>query len=270
MYLFNVSEDCVDLIELMFTIWGFKIGLTSFWTAADNIRRKVAAASVTIIFSISLVLALITVILSDDMSGAPWDTKFDGCATDPCGPNGKCMDLAGQDGSEARLFECECDNGWDGPTCGNALACASSPCQAGGGVCVDQPDLSFVCECNSGYAGELCDQVGAVGEPCETLELPHGQATGQCVGQDTRGGSCLLSCDDNYLPFVDGALQPTSILRTCQENGTWTGQMPTCERPDCGATADVAYTIDGLGEVTRSISCSDNTMYGGDSCAVTC
>ena len=36
------------------------------------------------------------------------------------------MDLPGHEEGEVRLFECECDNGWDGPTCGNALACASS------------------------------------------------------------------------------------------------------------------------------------------------
>ena len=148
------------------------------------------------------------------------------------------------------------------------LACASSPCQAGGGVCEDRvEDSSFTCICNAGYTGELCDQVG-VGEPCSTLELPNGQAAGQCVGYGTAGGSCFLSCVAPYLLFSGDALVP-SVTRSCQADGVWTGTMPVCERPDCGDTASVVYSIQGI-SLPRLVTCSGDTRYGGDSCLISC
>ena len=200
------------------------------------------------------------------MEGGKWEPKEDGCAAEPCAPNGRCMDLHPQDDAP---YECQCDSAWVGTLCDQPLACASSPCQAGGGVCDDRPDGSFVCVCHSGYAGDLCDQVGPVGTACATLELQHGQVTGQCVDWETRGGSCFLTCTAPHLLFADGALVSTpGVSRTCQADGTWTGTMPTCERPDCGATAVVAYNTNGVNSA-RLITC-DDTLYGGADCSISC
>ena len=263
----NAVEDVWDLAEILITIVTFKAGLTALWSTATNKNTKIGAAVIIIIFLISLVIGMLILLPADATQNLPWTPFYDACSPHPCGSHGHCMDLPGKQPSRELEYKCLCENGWAGPTCQIALACASSPCQAGGGVCEDESDGSFVCVCSQGYTGELCDQVG-MGEPCESLQLPNGQSDGQCVGSGTAGGSCFLTCQTPYLLFSEGVLM-SSVTRNCQPDGTWTGTMPVCERPDCGGTATVTYSIQGT-SLTQLVSCSDDTMYGGDACTVSC
>jgi hypothetical protein len=264
----NAVEDVWDLAEVLITILTFKTGLTALWSTAQNRNTKIGAAVIIIIFLMCMVIGMLILLPADATEGRSWTPFRDACNPHPCGSYGRCMDLPGVEGGKELEYQCLCDNGWAGETCQIALACASSPCQAGGGVCEDQSDGSFVCVCNPGYTGELCDQIG-IGEPCESLQLANGQADGQCTGSGTAGGSCFLSCLVPYLLFSEGVLA-SSLTRTCQSDGLWTGTMPVCERPDCGGTVSVMYSIQGSSFAQMAPCSGDDTRYGGDSCAISC
>eukprot|EP01044_Picomonas_judraskeda_P012549 COSAG03_NODE_1807_length_3485_cov_12.861488_1_plen_755_part_10 len=245
----------------------FKAGITALWSTATNRNAKIGATFITIIFLICLVIGMLLLLPADATQNLSWTPFHDACSARPCGTHGSCMDLPGTQDNMELEYTCLCNNGWAGPTCEVALACASSPCQPGGGVCEDESDGSFVCVCNPGYTGELCDQVGA-GKPCETLRLTNGQLNGQCSEPGNAGGSCFLTCVAPYLLFSEGVLS-SSVTRSCQPDGTWTGTMPLCERPDCGRTAAVAYSVQGS-SLTQMAPCSGDTLYGGDACSISC
>ena len=202
MYFFNAVEDVWDLAELLLSLLVLKDGLSSVWSSAHDRTAKVTAAGIIISFFIALVLGLLLLLPEDADTAVSWDAVTDGCLDAPCGAHGRCMDLRDTDDTTATAaFRCICENGWAGATCLEELACASSPCQAGGGECEDQVDGSFVCVCNQGFTGELCDQTG--GLDCPTLALPNGQILGRCTNDGftrTAGGSCsFLGCDDGYV-----------------------------------------------------------------------
>ena len=151
-----------------------------------------------------------------------------------------------------------------------------APCSGdtlyGGDACSISCDTGFYL--SSGSATLTCGADGNwVGEPqcsqnCGILTLDDGSASGRCDGN--VGDSCSLSCDANFLLHVDGAVIAGSfVTRTCNPDGTWTGTMPVCLRPDCGATVAVAYSTVAV-DSTRTATCSDNTLYNGDSCVVSC
>jgi len=243
----------------------FKAGITALWSTATNRNAKIGATFITIIFLICLVIGMLLLLPADATQNLSWTPFHDACSARPCGTHGSCMDLPGTQDNMELEYTCLCNNGWAGPTCEVALACASSPCQPGGGVCEDESDGSFVCVCNPGYTGELCDQVG-VGKPCETLRLTNGQLNGQCSEPGNAGGSCFLTCVAPYLLFSEGVLS-SSVTRSCQPDGTWTGTMPLCERPDCGRTAAVAYSVQGS-SLTQMAPCSGDTLYGAPSAPI--
>ena len=259
----NAVEDVWDLSDLVVSMLVYHSGLTAMWQVTTNRSAKVGAAVITILFVICLVLGLLLILPADATQDLSWTPFHDACIPHPCGSHGRCMDL------KELEYTCLCDTGWAGPACEVALACASSPCQAGGGVCEDESDGSFVCVCNQGYTGELCDQVGQ-GKPCEDLTLTNGQVDGQCTGPGTARGSCFLTCLDRHLLFSQGVLMSSGrVTRSCQPDGTWTGMMPVCEQLDCGGTAAVAYSIQGR-SLLQHATCSGDTRYGGDACSISC
>ncbi len=163
MYFFNAVEDVWDLAELLLSLLVLKEGLSSVWSSAHDRATKITAGAIIIAFFIALVLGLLLFLPADSGASISWDAVNDGCSDKPCGAHGSCMDLRDSDDSTitAATYDCICENGWAGATCEEELACASSPCQAGGGVCDDQDDRSFTCICNQGFTGELCADVGS-------------------------------------------------------------------------------------------------------------
>eukprot|EP01045_Picozoa_sp_COSAG04_P015774 COSAG04_NODE_1272_length_7468_cov_3.407518_3_plen_1629_part_00 len=170
MYLFNAGEDVWDLSELLVSILAFRDGLSSIWAAGSSRKTRIGAGVIILTFFISLVLGLLLFLPASEEETLPWTPKNDGCAAELCGNHSRCMDLRDDEGGTGLGVECVCDNGWGGPTCREELACASSPCQAGGGTCDDQTDGSFVCICNQGFSGELCDN--GLGQTCPDIGLP--------------------------------------------------------------------------------------------------
>ncbi|MEM9459225.1 MAG: hypothetical protein AAGF11_33915 [Myxococcota bacterium] len=95
---------------------------------------------------------------SDDPSATgdgPGDDSDDGLdgsddddASDPCG--GTC-----EHGTCSAQGTCDCDPGWEGPTCAqNIDDCVDVDC--GQGTCVDDVD-AFACACDPGWEGQTCD-----------------------------------------------------------------------------------------------------------------
>lgn len=90
---------------------------------------------------------------------------FDECSDVPCQNGGECF----VDFSTRNQFTCVCRDGFEGPTCEEAVsACASSPC-FNGARCVGLEDGSFQCICPAGFTGELCltNINDCARDPCE-------------------------------------------------------------------------------------------------------
>ena len=97
---------------------------------------------VIVLFMICLVVGSLLLLPADATKNLAWSPFYDACDPHPCGRHGRCMDLPAGVGADTPAYECLCENGWAGATCEIALACASSPCQAGGGVCEDRVEDS--------------------------------------------------------------------------------------------------------------------------------
>ncbi|KAM6953504.1 cubilin [Aplochiton taeniatus] len=96
----------------------------------------------------------------------------DACATNnPC-VNGQCVST-----STAPGYVCNCNPGWEGPTCNqNVNECASNPC-LNGGTCHDGLN-SFSCTCNDQWTGPLCQTPqqacgGYLEGPAGTFSYPN-------------------------------------------------------------------------------------------------
>ena len=73
------------------------------------------------------------------------------CDSFPCENRGVCNEV-----NEG--FQCACEPGWSGSTCGVDIdECASSPCE-NGGVCREKGMDSFHCSCAVGFRGTMCDR----------------------------------------------------------------------------------------------------------------
>ncbi|XP_034117691.1 protein crumbs isoform X5 [Drosophila albomicans] len=73
------------------------------------------------------------------------------CATHPCQNGGACLDLPNGD------YECKCQRGWMGRTCGNDVdECVQQPNICGNGICKNEKG-SYKCYCTPGFTGIHCD-----------------------------------------------------------------------------------------------------------------
>ena len=69
MYLFNAVEDGADLMDTLFTIWGFKVGLASVWEMGKATGRTLASRTFIVIFLLILVSGMIATIPVDETTG---------------------------------------------------------------------------------------------------------------------------------------------------------------------------------------------------------
>ncbi len=136
----------------------------------------------------------------------------------------------------------ECD-------CEHTTACSADA------MCTESGD-AVSCRCNLGYEGD-----GATCSPidCGPLGAPDDGSVD--ASETTLGGVATYSCDEGFV--VAG--EPT---RTCQPDGTWSGDEPTCSTVDCGSlgaptdgTVDVPAT--GLGS-EATYGCEDGYLLTGD------
>ena len=73
------------------------------------------------------------------------------CATNPCGANGQCFELA------TGSYQCFCNRYYSGTNCTVfTSACLSSPCLNGGNCTLDAQN-NFVCVCAAGYTSRRCE-----------------------------------------------------------------------------------------------------------------
>ena len=114
-------------------------------------------------------------------NGSLCDEDIDECENRPCA-NGKCKNTNDS-------FECECDDGYDGPPC-DIDDCRNLPCQ-NGGTCKDSGTGSYECTCASGWTGKNCTDVD-----CTVLH----PACSKCEGFPAK----CIECAPNYVITADG------------------------------------------------------------------
>ncbi|XP_063967314.1 sushi, von Willebrand factor type A, EGF and pentraxin domain-containing protein 1-like [Lytechinus pictus] len=139
--------------------------------------------------------------------------------------------------------------------------------------------------CNPGYRligsdTRTCEMGGPdgtqptwVGERaiCERVECPHPVVPNKvvksgCEAPYTLDAECTFMCDPGYFK-VNG-----TALRTCQEDGTWSGEDFYCESRRCDPIAPFEHgvieppscvTIGGTVHNVCTLSCSDGYRYQG-------
>lgn len=73
------------------------------------------------------------------------------CDPSTCNHNGECIELR-------NTFQCQCKDGYKGPTCSITVnRCKKESC-LNGGTCVVTSNKAFTCYCKPGYTGSRCEQ----------------------------------------------------------------------------------------------------------------
>ncbi|WAR06503.1 SNED1-like protein [Mya arenaria] len=74
------------------------------------------------------------------------------------------------------------------------------------------------CKCQKGTKGSCCEQIVSCGTPSS---ISHGSITGNDFNYNKM---IAYHCDTDY-----NMTAPSASVRTCNENGYWTGSLPRCE-----------------------------------------
>ncbi|CAN8032729.1 unnamed protein product, partial [Ixodes persulcatus] len=127
-------------------------------------------------------------------------------------------------------YRCQCPDGyelgWDNMSCLD-----NDECQANNGGCQEECINhvgSFSCRCTSPGSSLTANGQTCVAVTCPPLKQPeHGYIVGECT--TTYRGKCVFECDEGFELTAQG-----SEIRTCQENGTWSGVTSQCVVKRCG------------------------------------
>lgn len=85
------------------------------------------------------------------------------------------------------------------------------------------------CKCKTGYVGDPASGKPCVPVTCPPLQAPeHGYIDGDC--ETSYESECFLACNDGY-KLQSGELEYDS--RSCQADGTWSGNTSTCIVKTC-------------------------------------
>jgi len=208
-------------------------------------------------------------------SGTNCETPVDGCDDGPC-QHGSCVS------GVAGAYTCTCDAGYMGENCDLAVTCPAPTNPANGKVAAPNRTYGYsaIYACNYGYAltgsaTRLCDETGnwADTEPtctpvdCGAPAAPTSNGT-VAAPTTTFGATATYSCSSDY--FAIGA-----TTRTCQADGTWSGDVPSCVDDPCmpsnpcsGGTCEPDSTT-GAAVCTKStFSCINglNPCLNGGTC----
>ena len=163
-------------------------------------------------------------------TGTNCQTKINECQSDPCGSNGKCLDLVNE-------FKCECLSGFSGTQCqDNINECLQSPC-AESTQCIDlKPDYKmnnysrYHCDCSDlNRKLEILNQnkyISYTGENC-TLKLNSCETQ---KDQCQHGSQC-----ESILNDIKCLCQPgfsgkyCQYLTTIRLDGTYAPTIPLNE-----------------------------------------
>ncbi|NXO71347.1 AGRIN protein, partial [Phainopepla nitens] len=113
------------------------------------------------------------------------------CQPDPCHHGGVCH------AKEAEMFQCQCPDGYTGPTCAlERNPCEPSPCH-GSATCLVLPDRGALCACPVGREGDFCERGGTAGTSpawplCQLL----------CPPSLTLPALCPVTEQDRSVPFL--------------------------------------------------------------------
>ncbi|CAN8006560.1 unnamed protein product, partial [Ixodes hexagonus] len=106
------------------------------------------------------------------------------------------------------------------------------------------------CICRKAYVGDPSTGQPCVPVTCPPLQAPeHGSTVGEC--KTAYDSECQFDCDEGF-QLVD----EESEVRTCQEDGTWSGATAVCIPKQCDEPRAVANGyLDGCGQ-ERSVGTS--------------
>ncbi|XP_034117686.1 protein crumbs isoform X2 [Drosophila albomicans] len=164
------------------------------------------------------------------------------CATHPCQNGGACLDLPNGD------YECKCQRGWMGRTCGNDVdECVQQPNICGNGICKNEKG-SYKCYCTPGFTGIHCDSDvdECLSHPCLHGATCHNKINAyecdckpgyqgenceididECISNPCSNGSTCIDMINNFtcscIPGMTGRICDIDIddciSAPCQNNG---------------------------------------------------
>ncbi|XP_045543896.1 P-selectin isoform X1 [Salmo salar] len=196
------------------------------------------------------------------------------CSEHCCSTHAECLENIGN-------YTCQCDPGFKGPRCQEAVACdtVSDPDQ--GSVNCDHPHGLFAfnssCQfhCAQGYqllgaSQLLCQATGFWDHPaaqcqvkqCSSLDNGPHRGTMNCsnpIALHSYNSTCAFSCDLGF-----DLIGPDRIQ--CNHTGQWTGNVSTCTVVRCGPLSPPAMgnmsCVDPLGASSFTSSCGFSCEEG--------
>ncbi|XP_029564062.1 P-selectin isoform X6 [Salmo trutta] len=196
------------------------------------------------------------------------------CSEHCCSTHAECLENIGN-------YTCQCDPGFKGPRCQEAVACdtVSDPDQ--GSVNCDHPHGLFAfnssCQfhCARGYqllgaSQLLCQATGFWDHPaaqcqvkqCPSLDSGPHRGTMNCsnpIALHSYNSTCEFSCDLGF-----DLIGPDRIQ--CDHTGQWTGNVSTCTVVRCGPLSPPAMgnmsCVDPLGASSFTSSCGFSCEEG--------
>ncbi|KAK3602546.1 hypothetical protein CHS0354_003798 [Potamilus streckersoni] len=166
----------------------------------------------------------------------------DECAAKPCG-NSRCV-------NSASGFECQCLNGYTGPTCEMPPdVCQSNECK-NGATCINN-GTKYNCQCPVGYLGNLCEQDPVNGN--WSVWSPWSICSASCGG----GSRSRLRQCNNPAPGQYGL---NCTAQGSETENCNTEQCPKCPELPLGNGTKVNVTIQDGTEILK-ISCQEGLDF---------
>ncbi|XP_064792219.1 P-selectin isoform X2 [Oncorhynchus masou masou] len=196
------------------------------------------------------------------------------CSEHCCSAHAECLENIGN-------YTCQCDPGFKGPRCQEAVECDTVSDPEQGSVNCDHPHGLFAfnssCQfhCARGYQLQgasqlLCQATGFWDHPaaqcqvkqCPALDSGPHRGTMNCnnpIALHSYNSTCEFSCDLGF-----DLIGPDRIQ--CDHTGQWTGNVSTCTVVSCGPLSPPAMgnmsCVDPLGASSFTSSCGFSCEEG--------
>ncbi|CAH1263269.1 CSMD3 [Branchiostoma lanceolatum] len=175
--------------------------------------------------TVTVTLVLLVVLLVPDTQGWFWSRRRRSCSRVDCAWGGfrdwsQCTATCGTQGTQERTRSIS-----RGASCGGS-ACTGDSVErrACNRICYNDGQVtSSGCSCAEGFQGECCETAVT----CPVVTNPENGFKRDRSNMHSYGDSVVFACNSGY------EIAGTTTSRTCQADGTWSGEEIVCQRVTC-------------------------------------